>query len=341
MKSAIRISKATMKNTHAIILKLPMFKGLSMEESQMVMRCMMVEKFAVGATIFAHGGKIDKIYILVSGTVQIFSREGALILKEEPVALIGDLDFMARLPSRTSTMKAESDVVCISITTHDLSRHLYISHRLTLKLYRNSISTLADKLDMTNTKIVQIMDDIKSGEVPLQELIAKWEIEPMMALEIKEGADHDWLEQLTADTDGDEDVKEFDKSPLHCLGFIFLLFARFTDGSLSAEEEKLLWSKIGDLGEGMSEQKLEEVRLETIHWIKKTITQDTEKIKEELVGAALWIKDYKWFDDAIKLQVLDDMVDIAKEDDHFHQQEKNWIAILADIWEVKVDVEVE
>jgi len=338
MKSAKRLSTSTIKKTHAIILKLPMFMGLSLEESQMVMRCMLVEKFAVKTTIFAHGDKIDKIYILVSGTVQLISREGSLILKEQPVALIGDLDFMARLPLRTTTMKAESDVVCISITTHDLSRCLYLSHGLTLKLYRNSMSTLMEKLDTTNVRFNQVMNDIRSGEVPLQGLIAKWEIEPKMGLEIKEGADHEWLDKLTEDTDGDEDLKELEKSPLHCLGFIFLLFARFTDGSLSMEEERLLWSKIGDLGESMSEQELQEVRVETINWLKQTIAHGTEVIKEELVGAALWIKDLKWFDDATKLQVLNDMVDIAKEDDHFHQQEKNWIAILADIWDMQLNI---
>ena len=315
--------------------------GLSLEESQKVMRCMLVEKFAAKTTIYAHGGHIDKIYILVSGTIQHISREGVLILKEEPVALIGDLDFMARLPFRTTTMKAESDVVCISITTHLLSRCLYLSHDLTLKLYRNSMTKLMEKLDTTNTKFVQVMDDIKSGEVTLQELIAKWEIEPTMALEIKEGADRAWLDKLTEDIDGDEDPRDLEKSPLHYLGFIFLLFARFTDGNLSMEEEKLLWSKIDDLGEGISEQELQEVRAETVYWLKQTVAQGTDIIKEELVGAALWMKNLPWFDNAVKSQVLNDMIDIAKGDDHFHQQEKNWIAILADIWNMRLDIEAD
>ena len=339
MNRAKRLSSSTMQKTHAIIRKLPMFMGLSLQESQIVMRCMLVDKFAAKTTIFAHGDKIEKIYILISGTVQIISRDGALIRKEEPVALIGDLDFMARLPLRTTTMRAQSDVVCISITTHDLNRSLYLSHSLTLKLYRNSMSMLVEKLDTTRDLFVRVMNDIRSGEVPLEELIAKWEIEPTMAIQIEEGADHGWLDELAEDAKGDKDLKELEKSPLHYLGFIFLLFARFTDGSLSMEEEKLLWSKIGNFGESMSEQKLQEVRLETIYWLKQTVARGTEIIKEELVGAAFWMKDLNCFDDIIKLQVLNDMVDIAKEDDHFHQQEKIWIAILADIWDIQFDIE--
>ena len=119
----------------------------------------------------------------------------------------------------------------------------------------------------------------------------------------------------------------------HILGFLYLTFAHFTDGEITDEELSEITAKIGEWM-GDEDPLGENTISETIDWYNsiKEIRLDT--FDSLLTG---FKKMTRWNNDRL-VCILDDLVDIAKADGNYDEEEKEWIRLFADVLELDYKV---
>lgn len=142
---------------HADLLaQIPLFEGLSDEDREALSGRMTERRYAAGTVVFAKGDVGSSMYILLSGTVQIFLPPEAddvprVVLKDVNIGeYFGELSLFDDKP-RSASVEATVDAVLLELTREQLGDHLARSKSAALAI----LSDMAARLRETNALLSQ------------------------------------------------------------------------------------------------------------------------------------------------------------------------------------------
>lgn len=108
-----------------LIRKQPAFNNLNADEIDVLVTLLVEKKFAPGDVIVKQGDRVDSVYIIVSGTADVFvtKRENdqsvtnkVAELKDGTSIGLGDRGFYSITGLRTATVKATTDMVTLKLS---------------------------------------------------------------------------------------------------------------------------------------------------------------------------------------------------------------------------------
>ena len=122
---------------------------------------------------------------------------------------------------------------------------------------------------------------------------------------------------------------------LHAITYIYLVLAHLTDSDLSNAEVELIKKKLHKYCDEYDDIPVDEVVADTISWYDEGTDEDRRSRRAEQFDAVgAFLKESDWFEKGLQKEFLQDMVEVAKVDDHFHKYEKQVIRDLAELWGV-------
>lgn len=123
----------------------------------------------------------------------------------------------------------------------------------------------------------------------------------------------------------------------HQKAYLFLAFAQMTDSDISQEEIDKIYTKIKQWGDVEQDQEtLEQLMEEAKKWYLSNT--DPRHVLDVVLEIAEDFNKQEWFNEIYKNIILYDLVAIAKADDNFDENEKQWIEELAKVWDMPVNL---
>jgi CRP/FNR family cyclic AMP-dependent transcriptional regulator len=142
---------------HAELLaQIPMFEGLSDEDRDALGKKLIEKPFAANEAVFAKGEAGSSMYIVLSGSVQIFlppdgKDQPAVVLKDVRTGeYFGELALFDDKP-RSASVQATVDTVLLELTRDEFADHLSRSKTAALAI----LSEMAERLRETNAMLSQ------------------------------------------------------------------------------------------------------------------------------------------------------------------------------------------
>ena len=142
--------------------KVPLFFGLKPREIKLFMEICKTTTCPVDEVICEYGTASRRFFILVEGGLTIIGRDGTTLAEVRPVATIGEMGFVNH-KLRTATVKTSEPSRLLRVEHHDfeslLSRHV----ELHIKVYRNLIRVVSDRLNDANDMLTRYKKLYESG----------------------------------------------------------------------------------------------------------------------------------------------------------------------------------
>ncbi|CAN5186141.1 hypothetical protein BH09MYX1_BH09MYX1_57000 [soil metagenome] len=147
--------------------QISLFEGLSDEDRQLLGERLTEKKFKSGALVFEKGEKGSSMYIVISGSVQIFLPPAdkdtpRVVLKDVRTGeYFGELSLFDDKP-RSASVEATVDAILLELTRDELGEHLTKSKGAALAI----LSEMANRLRETNAMLSQraAKDTVKEFE---------------------------------------------------------------------------------------------------------------------------------------------------------------------------------
>jgi len=132
-------------------------------------------------------------------------------------------------------------------------------------------------------------------------------------------------------------MEKKDYSIQHQKAYLFIAFAQLTDSDVSQEEIDKIYTKIKQWGgQEQSHEEFEQVMEEAKSWYLSNTNPD--HVHEVVLDIAEDFNKQEWFNPIYKSIVVHDLIAIAKADEDFHSNEKQWIEELAKIWDTPIQL---
>ncbi len=139
-----------------LLAQIPLFDTLSRDDTEALAKRLSTKTFAAGSAVFNMGDKGSSMYIVSSGSVQIFLPGGEV--PEERVVLkdvrtgeyFGELSLFDDKP-RSASVAASTDTVLLELTREDLGDHLSRSKTAAMSI----LAEMAERLRETNALLSQ------------------------------------------------------------------------------------------------------------------------------------------------------------------------------------------
>lgn len=166
-----------MAATIQMLADVPMFALLDEVEREALSQLLEVKTFDKGETIFNFGDAGDSLYIIRSGTVQIFIENyqgDKIILKEnQPGDIFGDISLLDGGP-RTATVVATEETECLVLDRDQLLELIRKYPHAGIDL----LTVMGQRLRATNellrTKVSRNLNEVMEVESTLTERVADW-----------------------------------------------------------------------------------------------------------------------------------------------------------------------
>lgn len=136
----------------AILGKIPLFAGLSGEEYQLLLRVCRVNQYPAGELVFAQGDVGLEMYVVLAGTVEIFSDGTDTLHTMSPGDLFGEIALVSNRVRRTAGARARTDAVLLRIARQDIESLVGKAPRISYLVMRHTAEVLAERLIATNQK---------------------------------------------------------------------------------------------------------------------------------------------------------------------------------------------
>lgn len=139
-----------------LLAQIPLFEGLSDDDRQVLGGRLTEKKFKAGELVFEKGEKGSSMYIVISGSVQIFlpppdKDTPRVVLKDVRTGeYFGELSLFDDKP-RSASVEATVDAVLLELTRDELGEHLQKSKGAALAI----LSEMANRLRETNAMLSQ------------------------------------------------------------------------------------------------------------------------------------------------------------------------------------------
>ncbi len=134
--------------------RIPTLKPFSDNDLQRLMAFSKIRKYKTGEEIITEGAYDSHIYILIFGRIRITKKGKPLSVLDTRGDIFGEMSLLGEF-SRTASVFADEDVVCLAIDNAHMDR-LGESEKATLYyiLYRVFAKTLAGRLKMTSEELI-------------------------------------------------------------------------------------------------------------------------------------------------------------------------------------------
>ena len=120
----------------AVLQKVPLFVDLSPTQLKRVIAICQQEIHEPGTALCRLGGESDRMFILLSGTVEIQGVSGAALIEESAITTIGEAGMLTGEP-RSATVVATTDISAMAIKRRQFMRLVQDDPSLAVRLYRN------------------------------------------------------------------------------------------------------------------------------------------------------------------------------------------------------------
>lgn len=155
----------------AAIHRIPLFHGLKPEQAMVLLKA--CERVSLGPreTVCAFGDPSDRMFILLSGRLSVYSGEGVRIARIEAVAPVGEMGIFTGEP-RSATVRTLEPATLFVLTKARLDLLLRRYPDIELVISRNLIRTLSERIRDANREIAYLsglLSDQDAGEKARQE----------------------------------------------------------------------------------------------------------------------------------------------------------------------------
>lgn len=162
----------------------PYFRHLSYEEREELEQLLEPASFAAGETVFEEGGPEERLYVITSGTLEVYKeviagRRQRLATVEAPT-VVGEMGLLTE-PRAAASVEAKTPVEAQGIDRDRLLEMLDADSPAACKVLYEIGRTLAQRMDRTDAAIAEIIarlegdgQDPRDVEVFRDRLIQEW-----------------------------------------------------------------------------------------------------------------------------------------------------------------------
>lgn len=148
--------------------KVPLFFGLKPREIKVFMEICKTTACPLGETICEYGTASRRFFILLEGALKIIGRDGTALADVRPVATVGEMGFVNHKP-RSATVVTSEPSRLLRVEHHDFESLLDRHVDLRIKVYRNLVRVVSDRLNDANDMLTRYKKLYESGRVPERE----------------------------------------------------------------------------------------------------------------------------------------------------------------------------
>ena len=138
-----------------MLQKLPVFQDLSPTQLKQLFGICLQENYEKGASLCKAGEKSDRMFVLLSGEVAIYTPGNVLLVREKAITTIGEAGLLTGEP-RSASVSTESPVKALLIRRGSLSKLMQEDPALATRLYRNMMVMLRQKLIAADRRIEEL-----------------------------------------------------------------------------------------------------------------------------------------------------------------------------------------
>jgi len=143
-----------------ILARIPIFAELSLDQVRKVLAICGRASFPKGKTIYAAGTPGNELLILLKGTVSIQMPDGSEITQVVPIDTVGEME-IASSHSRTARAVADEAVSGLTMGQAELEGLVNVEPLIVIKVLRNIINILAEKIKSMNEQLAEKEDSKK------------------------------------------------------------------------------------------------------------------------------------------------------------------------------------
>lgn len=151
-----------------LIHQLPLFFGLSPKQMKAFLTICKLNRRNAGETVCEYGASSNTLFILIEGQLDIVGADGTVVATTAPVTTVGEMGFIGRKP-RSATVKTHDDCRFLTVEHHDFESLIESDPQLNVRIHRNMIRILSDKLSDANDMIVRYKKLYESSQSPTPE----------------------------------------------------------------------------------------------------------------------------------------------------------------------------
>jgi CRP-like cAMP-binding protein len=149
------------RSINGILKKLPVFAGLYPHEYEHIRTICVPANFPAGRVIFAEGDGSPCMYVLLSGDVEICTREQGVIYTLRPGEIFGEIGLLSQ-KKRTATATTRSPSALLQINGDTFRLLLGREPRISYVIMHNITLNLSEHIIRMNKG--GVLDYIPSGE---------------------------------------------------------------------------------------------------------------------------------------------------------------------------------
>ena len=146
-----------------IVRKIPIFKGLAVEQIRKVLAACNHRVCKAGDVLCRSNTPSDEMYILIAGELAVVTAEGIKVATIAPVTTVGEMGVFTGQP-RSATVEATRQSNIFSIRKIQLDQMLRDDQKMRVLIYRHMVDVLASKLTGDNVRLRDYQIDKSSSE---------------------------------------------------------------------------------------------------------------------------------------------------------------------------------
>lgn len=135
-----------------VLQKVKLFADLSPTQLKRLLGICQQESYETGTALCWRGNESDRMFVLLSGSVEIQGASGAALIEETAITTIGEAGMLTGEP-RSATVVATSSISALAINRLPFMRLVQDDPSLAVRLYRNVMMILREKLMVANQRI--------------------------------------------------------------------------------------------------------------------------------------------------------------------------------------------
>ncbi len=142
--------------------KVPLFADLSPSQLKQLLGICQQESHEPGTVLCRAGAESDRMFVLLSGTVEIRTERDVPLVSESAITTVGEAGMLTGEP-RSATVVAETALSVLGINRRAFFKLMQEDPSLATRLYRNVMMSLRQKLVASNRRIGELLQSQSSS----------------------------------------------------------------------------------------------------------------------------------------------------------------------------------
>ncbi|MEW6754272.1 MAG: cyclic nucleotide-binding domain-containing protein [Candidatus Latescibacterota bacterium] len=138
----------------SLVQQVPLFFGFTLQEMQRYMDASTLCTYQPGDVLCEDGSASNRLFVLLDGELEVLTRQNTAMAGIRPVSAVGETGFISRKP-RTATVRAKVASRLLRTGYHEFEALAEKLPALRVKVYRNVIRVLSDRLDDANDLLLR------------------------------------------------------------------------------------------------------------------------------------------------------------------------------------------